>query len=216
MGSKAIVAEVVGTFALIFIGAGAVAVGVGGVVGAAFAHGLVVLTFAYAYGHHSGTHINPAVTFGLFVAGELKAGKMIVYWVAQSIGGILGAAALYYVLGGTGANNLGATMPAEGVSIAQTLVLEAILTFFLVNAILNTAVSGKAGDFAPIAIGLTLAFCILMGGPLTGASLNPVRTLGPALFTGTLGMFWVYLVGTLVGAAGAGLLYRGLLKDDGE
>jgi aquaporin Z len=107
-------------------------------------------------------------------------------------------------------------MPAEGVSIAQTLVLEAILTFFLVNAILNTAVSGKAGDFAPIAIGLTLAFCILMGGPLTGASLNPVRTLGPALFTGTLGMFWVYLVGTLVGAAGAGLLYRGLLKDDGE
>jgi aquaporin Z len=216
MGSKAFVAEVVGTFALIFIGAGAVAVGAGGVVGAAFAHGLVVLGFAYAYGHHSGTHINPAVTFGIFVAGELEAGKMVLYWVAQIIGGILGAAALYYVLGGTGANNLGATMPAEGVSTAQTLVLEAILTFFLANAVLNTAISGKAGDFAPIAIGLTLAFCILMGGPLTGASLNPVRTLGPALFTGTVGMFWVYLVGTFVGAAAAGLLYRGLLKDDGE
>ena len=215
MNARAFVSEVIGTFALIFIGAGAVAVDAGGVVGAAFAHGLVVLGFAYAYGHHSGTHINPAVSFGLFVAGEFAAGKMVIYWVAQCIGGILGASALYWILGGVGANNLGATMPAEGISIGQTIVLEAILTFFLVNSIMNTAISGRGGDFAPIAISATLAACILMGGPLTGASLNPARTLGPALFTGTLGMFWVYVVGTFVGAAAAGLLYRGLLKDDG-
>ena len=215
MKFKAIIAEIVGTFALIFVGAGAVAVGIGGLLGAAGAHSLVVLGFIYAYGHHSGTHINPAVSFGLFVAGEFAAGKMVIYWVAQCIGGILGASALYWILGGVGANNLGATMPAEGISIGQTIVLEAILTFFLVNSIMNTAISGRGGDFAPIAISATLAACILMGGPLTGASLNPARTLGPALFTGTLGMFWVYVVGTLVGAAAAGLLYRGVLKDDG-
>jgi aquaporin Z len=215
MKFKAIIAEIVGTFALIFVGAGAVAVGIGGLLGAAGAHSLVVLGFIYAYGHHSGTHINPAVSFGLFVAGEFAAGKMVIYWVAQCIGGILGASALYWILGGVGANNLGATMPAEGISIGQTIVLEAILTFFLVNSIMNTAISGRGGDFAPIAISATLAACILMGGPLTGASLNPARTLGPALFTGTLGMFWVYVVGTFVGAAAAGLLYRGVLKDDG-
>ena len=109
---------------------------------------------------------------------------------------------------------MGETVPAEGISTGQTILLEAILTFFLVNAILNTAVSGKSGDFAPIAIGLTLVSCILMGGPLTGASLNPARTLGPALFSGTIDLFWVYLVGTFVGAAVAGGLYRTLLKDD--
>ena len=213
MNARAFVSEVIGTFALIFIGAGAVAVDAGGVVGAAFAHGLVVLGFAYAYGHHSGTHINPAVTFGLFVAGEIEAGKMVVYWVAQVLGGVLGAFVLSIVLVGF-TESMGETVPAEGISTGQTILLEAILTFFLVNAILNTAVSGKAGDFAPIAIGLTLAFCILMGGPLTGASLNPARTLGPALFSGTIDLFWVYLVGTFVGAAVAGGLYRTLLKDD--
>ena len=212
MNSKAFVAEMIGTFSLIFIGAGAVAVGVGGVVGAALAHGLVVMAFAFAYGHHSGSHINPAVTFGLFVAGEIEFGKVIVYWIAQAIGGIAGAAALYCVLGGSD-SNLGATVLADGVSPTQGLLLEAILTFFLVNTILNTAVRGKIGDFAPIPIGLTLSFCILMGGPLTGASLNPARTLGPAVFTGTMDQFWIYLIGTLLGAAVAGILYRVFLKD---
>ena len=142
MEARACAAELAGTFTLVFIGAGAVAVGVGGLLGAAFAHGFVIL--------------------------------------------------------------------AQGVSHGQTLVLEAILTFMLVTAILNTAVSGKGGDLAPFAIGLTLIFCILMGGPLTGASLNPARTLGPGLFTNTLNVFWVYLAGTFLGAALAGGLYRGM------
>ena len=212
MNSKAFVSEMIGTFALTFIGAGAGAIS-GNLVAVALAHGLVVLTFAFAYGHHSGTHINPAVTFGLWVAGEIEFGKTIVYWIAQAIGGIAGGALLYFVLGGA-ETGLGATVLAENVTTTQGLVLEAVLTFFLVNAIMNTAVSGKVGDLAPIAIGLTLAFCILMGGPLTGASLNPARTLGPAIFSGTMDLFWLYVVGTFIGAALAGLLYRGFLKDD--
>ena len=197
MNSKAFVSEMIGTFALTFIGAGA-----GAISGNLF-----------SYGHHSGTHINPAVMFGLWVAGEIEFGKTIVYWIAQAIGGIAGGALLYFVLGGA-ETGLGATVLAENVTTTQGLVLEAVLTFFLVNAIMNTAVSGKVGDLAPIAIGLTLAFCILMGGPLTGASLNPARTLGPAIFSGTMDLFWLYVVGTFIGAALAGLLYRGFLRDD--
>lgn len=214
MNARAFVAEAIGTFALTFIGAGAVAVGLGGVVGAAFAHGLVVLAFAYAYGHHSGSHINPAVTFSLFVAGEIQAGKMVVYWVAQCLGGIVAALALTIVLSGY-TQSLGQTVLADGVSPGQGLLLEAILTFFLANTVLNAAVSGKAGNLAGVAIGLTLTLSILMGGPVTGASLNPARTLGPALFSGTMDQFWIYLVGTLAGGAVAGLLYRFLFKDKG-
>ncbi len=207
---KEYLAEFIGTFALIFIGAGAGALGVGGLVGVAFAHGLTVMAFAYAYGHISGTHINPAVTFGLALSGAIDWAKAVGYWVAQMLGGALGAAALYFVLGGT-TGNLGATVLAEGVSPLQGMVLEAILTFFLVNSVLHMAVDGKAGNFAGLGIGLTLTLAILMGGPLTGASLNPARTFGPALFTGTLGQFPIYLVGTFLGAALASGVYR-LLK----
>ncbi len=207
--NKAYLAEFIGTFALIFIGAGAGALGIGGLVGVAFAHGLVVLAFAYAYGHISGTHINPAVTFGLALSGAIEWGKAVGYWIAQMAGGALGAAALYFVLGGP-TGNLGATVLADGVTPLQGLVVEAILTFFLVNSVLHMAVDGKAGNLAGVGIGLTLTFAILMGGPLTGASLNPARTFGPALFTGTLGQFPIYLVGTFAGAALAALVYRTL------
>ena len=213
MNSKALVAEFVGTFALIFIGAGAGAIS-GSLVAVAFAHGLVVLGFAYAYGSISGTHINPAVTIGLLVGGQIDFGKAMGYIAVQLIGGIAGAAALNFVLGAQ-AGTLGATVPAAGVSVAQTFVLEVILTFFLVNAIYFTAVSGKAGDFAPIAIGLTLTFCILMGGPLTGASLNPARTLGPALFSSApnaMSTVWIYMLACPLGGVLAALLY-GALKD---
>jgi aquaporin Z len=207
MNSKIFTAELIGTFALIFIGAGAGALGGGGLVGVALAHGLVVMAFAYAYGNISGTHINPAVTFGLALAGAVDWGKAVMYWIAQFIGGILGAGALVFLLGGT-ETGLGATTLAEGVTPVQGLIIEAVLTFFLVNSILHAAVAGKAGDKAPLAIGLTLVFAIIMGGPLTGASLNPARTLGPALFTGGLGAFWIYAVGTFAGAALAAFLYK--------
>jgi len=213
MNSKALVAEFIGTFALIFIGAGAGAIS-GSLVAVALAHGFVVLGFAYAYGPVSGTHINPAVTIGLLVGGKIDIGNAIGYIVVQLIGGIAGAAALNFVLGAQ-AGTLGATVPAPGVGVAQTFVLEVILTFFLVNVIYFTAVSGKAGDFAPIAIGLTLVFCILMGGPLTGASLNPARTLGPALFSSApnaMSSVWIYFVACPLGGVLAALVY-GVLKD---
>ena len=212
MEARAFAAEMAGTFTLVFIGAGAVAVGVGGLLGAAFAHGFVVLALSFAWGRRA-PHINPAVTFGLFTAGEVRARLLPFYWAAQGAGGILAAFVLRLTVGGF-TDSLGATVPAPGVSHAQTLVLEAILTFMLVTSILITAVSGRGGDLGLAAIGLTLIFCILMGGPLTGASLNPARTLGPGLFTGTLGVFWVYLAGTFLGAALAGGLYRGFHKGE--
>jgi aquaporin Z len=211
---KALTAEFIGTFALIYIGAGAGALGVGGLVGVALAHGLVIVAFAYAYGHHSGTHINPAVTFGMLVAGEISLADAIRYWVVQFTGATLAAFALSHALRGSGATGLGATtFDATSMTATRAILIEAVLTFFLVNTIMNTAVSGKAGKLAGLAIGLTLVFCILMGGPLTGASLNPARTFGPALVSGDLSQFWVYLVGTLLGATAAALLYRTVLRE---
>ncbi len=211
MNTRALVAEFIGTFALIFIGAGAGALGVGGLIGVAFAHGLVVLGFAYAYGHISGTHINPAVTIGLWVGKQINTASAVAYIVVQLVGGIVGALALAFVLGGT-ETGLGATVLAENINPIQGLILEIILTFFLVNAIFNTAVSGKAGNMAPVAISLTLIFCILMGGPLTGASLNPARTIGPAIVSGNFTDIWLYMVGPVVGGILAALLYTTLLK----
>lgn len=214
MNTKNLVAEFIGTFALIFIGAGALAIGEGGLVGVALAHGLVIVVFAYAYGHISGTHINPAVTLGLLIAGEIQFVAAIGYWVVQFLGGILGAVVLNAVLPNPG--DLGVTILSDGVGVGQGLVVEIVLTFFLVNTIFNTAVSGKAGNFAGLAIGLTLALAILMGGPLTRASLNPARTLGPAIVSGNYADIWLYFVGPLVGAILAALLYIGVLKDKGE
>ena len=214
MNTKNLVAEFIGTFALIFIGAGALAIGTGGLIEVALAHGLVIVAFAYAYGHISGTHINPAVTLGLLIAGEIELVAAIGYWIVQFLGGILGAVLLNAVLPDPG--DLGVTILTEGVGVGQGLVVEIVLTFFLVNTIFNTAVSGKAGNFAGLAIGLGLMFCILMGGPLTRASLNPARTLGPAVVSGNYADIWLYFVGPFVGAILAALLYIGVLKDKGE
>jgi MIP family channel proteins len=211
MNTKALVAEFVGTFTLIFIGAGAGALGVGGLVGVALAHGLVVMTFAFAYGHISGTHINPAVTIGLLVGKEIDGKTAVSYIIVQLLGGIVAGFALSYLLNGYD-TSLGATVLAPEVNAAQGLIVEIILTFLLANAVFNTAVSGKAGNLAPIAIGLTLTLAILMGGPLTGASLNPARTIGPAIASGNYADIWIYLVGPAVGAALAALLYTNLLK----
>ncbi|HTQ80071.1 MAG TPA: aquaporin [Thermoanaerobaculia bacterium] len=219
--STSLLAELIGTFALIFIGAGAGALGIGGLIGVALAHGLVVLGFAYAYGHISGTHINPAVTLAVWTAGKIEASRALAYMAVQIVGGILAAFTLAFVLGGT-ATGLGATTLNHALQVGSTtinvtpttgVVLEAILTFFLANAVLNAGISGKATIPGGLAIGLTLTFAILMGGPLTGASLNPARTLGPAVATGNFADLWVYLVGPGAGAVVAGLLYRGVFED---
>jgi MIP family channel proteins len=219
--SARLIAEFIGTFALIFIGAGAAALGLGGVVGVAFAFGLVVATFASGYGPISGAHINPAVTVSVLVAKAISPRDAGLYIVVQLLGGIVGGLLLRFVLGGA-ETGLGATVLAEnlaigGVSISVTplagLVLELILTFFLANAVLNTAVAGRGGDVAALAIGLTLTFCILMGGPLTGGSLNPARTIGPAIAAGIYSDIWLYIVGPVVGGILAGLLYNARFKD---
>ncbi len=221
MNTRNLVAEFIGTFALIFIGAGALAItqqslgehtyGFDNLLVVALAHGLVIVTFCYAYGHFSGTHINPAVTLGLLVAKEIKFTTAIGYWIVQFAGGILGALALKGVLPVDG--DLGVTILAENVSLMQGIFVEFILTFFLVNTIFNTAVSGRSGNFAGLAIGLTLTLCILMGGPLTRASLNPARTLGPAIASGNYTDIWLYFIGPSIGAVLAALLYVFVFKD---
>ncbi len=217
MNTRNLVAEFIGTFALIFIGAGSVVINPGNLVAVALAFGSVVVGFIYAYGHISGTHINPAVTLGLLIAGEIEFTAAIGYWIVQFAGGILGAYVLKGVLPING--DLGVTILATNVTPINGLIVEIVLTFFLVNTIFNTAVSGKAGNFAGLAIGLTLVFCILMGGPLTRASLNPARTLGPAIAAGAehaqWGNIWLYFVGPFIGAVLAALLYIGVLKDKG-
>lgn len=214
MNTKNLIVEFIGTFALIFVGAGAVAIDVGGLAGAAFAHGFVVVAFIYAYGHISGTHINPAVTLALLIAGEIEFAAALGYWIVQFLGGILGALLLNLILPDPG--DLGVTILSESVTPVQGLVVEIVLTFFLVNTIFNTAVNGKAGDFAGLAIGLSLIACIFMGGPLTRASLNPARTLGPAIVSGNYADIWLYFVGPFIGALLAAFLYIGVLKDKDE
>lgn len=212
--SKVFVAELIGTFALTFIGAGAGIAGAG-LVGVALAHGLTLAVFAYAYGYVSGTHVNPAVTFGLALNKTVSWGEAAVnYWLAQFIGAA-SAAGLLVVAVGRAHVAAGATVGVLTPNVIPALIVEAILTFFLVNTVLHTAVGGKGGAFAGWAIGSTLTFAILAGGPLTGASLNPARTFGPAIYTGALAdpsTYLVYFVGPLLGAAVAVFLYN-FLKD---
>ena len=210
---KVFVAELIGTFALVFVGA-AVGLYDAGLLAIALAHGLTLAVFAYAFGHISGTHINPAVTFGLALSGTVKWGEAVVYWVAQFAGALLAAYVLKVAVG---------VVSPEAFAAAQTtgvltqhfpyyaLGIEALLTFFLVNTVLHTAVAGKAGPMAGWAIGTTLAIAILAGGPLTGASLNPARTFGPAVVAGAAanGMtYLIYFVGPLLGAALAVGVFR--------
>jgi MIP family channel proteins len=217
---KVFVAELIGTFALVFVGA-AVGMYNAGLLAVALAHGLTLAVFAYVYGHISGTHINPAVTFGLALNGTVTWAEAVVYWVAQFAGAVLAAYALSAAVGVVSAQAFQQGAQTVGALTEKfpyyALGVEALLTFFLVTTILHTAVAGKAGPFAGWAIGTSLAIAILAGGPLTGASLNPARTFGPAAVAGAAGnptMYLVYFVGPLLGAAIAVGAYRLLITPE--
>lgn len=206
--TRAALAEFIGTFALVFIGGAAVASGQPVVV-PALAHGFILAALIYAYGHISETHINPAVTAGLLVGGKISLNRAIFYWIAQFAGGIVAAFVLAAV---TASNNAGATTGSlTDTALGSAAIVEFILTFFLMSTIYQTAVYGKGGNMAGFAIGVTLAACIFAAGPLTGASLNPARTLGPALVAGDLSYVPLYFVGMFGGAIAAGLLHSYVL-----
>lgn len=209
--------EFIGTFALIFIGAGAIISDVG-IVGVALAHGLVLSISISALGRISGGVFNPAVAIGLAVTGKIPWGKAGAYIVAQLVGG---AAAGYLLLAvfpaqAAEAAKLGTPMVAAGTGAVAAVLMEAVLTFFLMTAIMGTAVDPKGPrNLAGFGIGLVLGFDILAGGSVTGASMNPARTFGPALAGGIWDLHWVYWVGPILGAVAAALLYdRVLVADD--
>ena len=211
---RAALAELIGTFTLVFIGAGAGAMGVaiGGVLGVALAHGVALTVIIYAFGSISGAHVNPAVTFGLALTGKMGWVKAVYYWVAQLLGASIAAFVLLYLVPGQikGTATIGTLTASDPI---KTMVVEAILTFFLMIAVYGSAVAGRNGNAAGLAIGLVLTMDILMGGPLTGASMNPARTLGPALATNDLSYVAWYIVGPLVGAGAAAWLYNRLFME---
>jgi MIP family channel proteins len=217
MDPKAAVAELIGTFTLVFIGAGAGALAESsgaGIVGVAAAHGLALMVIVYVWGSISGAHVNPAVTFGVAIAGRMEWIKAISYWVAQFLGAIAAAYLLLWLIGhGTElGRTVGSLTPlgaeaAEGTSALKVIVLEGVLTFFLVVAVFASGIHGRNGNMAGVAIGLVLTMDILAGGLLTGASMNPARTLGPAVVLGDVSYVWMYFVGPLLGGALGAFVY---------
>jgi len=207
------VAELIGTFALIFIGVGSIVfVQSSGLVGVALAHGLTIAIMASAVGHISGGHFNPAVTFAFLVTRRIVPSLAAVYVLAQLAGAVLGALALRALFPGGANLDQGVPVVNDAIGVAQGLGLEALLTFFLVWVIFATAVDpgGAFKSIAGLAIGLTITIDILAAGPLTGAAMNPARALGPELVQGVWDDFWIYLVGPCAGAAVAALAYEWL------
>jgi len=200
------IAEFIGTFALIFIGIGAIKTAGHDVLAVALAHGLTIAAFVSATMHISGGQLNPAVMFRLLCGGHMKWPAAIRYWIAQLFGG--GAAALIclslfgrdVVIGGT-------PQLATSLTGAQGILLEAIMTFFLVFVVHGTGVDERGRRVAGLAIGSTVTLDILFGGPLTGAAMNPARVFGPAVAAQFWKAHYVYWIGPLVGGAAAGFVY---------
>ncbi len=203
-------AELIGTFMLVLVGAGAGALGQPVVV-VALAHGLILIAIIYTYGHISGAHVNPAVTLALLVGRQIDITRAVVYWVVQFLGAIIAALVLKVLipvgLNGAALTSLGETTGSLTTNYPlQAYLFEAIFTFFLASVVMQAAVFKRAGNVAGVGIGVTLAACILFGGPLTGGSLNPARTLGPALIAGNLSYVPGYLLAMFAGGALAGLV----------
>jgi aquaporin Z len=222
-------AEALGTFWLVFGGCGSAVLAAAfpelgiGFAGVALAFGLTVLTMAFAVGHISGGHFNPAVTLGLAVGGRFEWSELVGYWIAQLVGGIVAAALLYliasgqaeWVPGGFASNGYGANSPG-GYGLLSAFLIEVILTAgFLVVILGSTAPQVPAG-FAPIAIGLALTLIHLVSIPVTNTSVNPARSTAVAFFaeTGALGQLWLFWVAPLIGGALGGVIWKGLLAAD--
>jgi MIP family channel proteins len=207
--ARALGAEAIGTFALVFAGAGAVMVeaktGALGHVGIALTFGLVIAAMVYAVGHISGAHFNPAVSFAFALTRHFPWARAGAYGLAQLGGALLAAGFLRALLGDVG--NVGATLPSG--SQAQSFALEIVLTFFLMFVIMAVATDTRAvGEAAALAIGATIGLDAMFGGPISGASMNPARSLGPALVAGELSALWLYIVAPLVGASLGALAYQ--------
>jgi aquaporin Z len=224
-------AEFLGTFWLVLGGCGSAVLaaafpGVGiGLLGVALAFGLTVLTMAYAVGHISGGHFNPAVTLGLVSAGRFKAGDAIGYVVVQVLGAVAAAAVLAYiasgkpgfdvVASGLASNGYGAHSPG-GYSLGASLVTEFVMTFFFLIVILGSTGKRAPAGFAPIAIGLALTLIHLVSIPVTNTSVNPARSTGPAIFVGgwALAQLWLFWVAPIAGAMVAGVVHKTLIERD--
>jgi MIP family channel proteins len=211
--SKALVAEAIGTFTLCFAGVLAITAAdivnkptIANLASIGLAHGLAIGVMIAALGAISGGHFNPAVTFGFVVTGRLPIVSGLLYWAAQLIGALIAGLILVAVVGGK-AVAAGTPNLADNVPVVNGIIIEAVLTFFLVLVIFGTAVDERAPkSIFPLAIGLTIALDIMAGGPLTGAAMNPARTFGPALASGMWTNHLVYWVGPLIGGAAAALL----------
>jgi aquaporin Z len=218
-------AEMLGTFWLVFAGCGSavLAAGVPGVgigwLGVAFAFGLSLMTMAFAIGHISGCHVNPAVSVGLWTGGRFPASEILPYWIAQLVGAVVaagvlavianGAAGFDLVASGFAANGYAEHSPG-GYSMTAALVAEVVLTFIFLMIILGATDGRAPAGLGPIAIGLGLTVIHLVGIPVTNLSVNPARSTGPALFVGgwALSQLWLFWVAPIVGAALAGFAYR--------
>ena len=224
--AKRCVAELLGTFWLVFGGCGSAVlaakfpeVGIG-LLGVSLAFGLTVVTMAYAVGNITGGHFNPAVTLGVFAAGRTKAADLAPYIISQVIGGVLAAWMLATIASGNGTDAIATGLAANGFGehspghYDQTtaFITEVLMTFFFLLVILGTTHDESVRSFAPLAIGLTLTLIHLVSIPITNTSVNPARSTGPALFAGgwALAQLWMFWVVPLLGGAAGGMLYRWL------
>jgi len=224
---KKSVAEFIGTFALVFFGCGAAVIaGMGtgptaiDVLGIAFAFGLSIVAMAYGIGPVSGCHLNPAVSFGALMAGRMDASEFISYVIAQVLGALAGAAVLYLILSGKasgwsgalGQNGWGPGYLGE-YSLVSAFVFEVVATFLFLVCILGVTQPGSPSQFAGLAIGLTLVAIHIVGINVTGVSVNPARSLGPAIVgagtaPGSLAQVWLFLIAPMIGGGLAGLLFK--------